>query len=564
MAEMRALRLGHVLLLLTLAGLLAWFVLLGPVVLGGPATYVWVSGVSMEPTLESGDLAIVRQAGAYRLGDVVAFRVPDGDPGAGGIVIHRIVGGSAAAGFVVRGDNKGTPDSWRPTDEDVVGKLWFTIPGGARHLGLIRDPALFGSAAAGLTVFLVLAGRGRRPKNGPEQEPLPAQPVPLGVEGGHLPRAWASPAPTPGGSRREWRHSLGLGVVLGLVLASVGGAAAALEVEGGTVQVFTLPVSIDAEPTSAIVDIKPEALHLGNEGEVVTAFIELPDDDAFDIDVSSVRLCVGFGDCGRDGVAATDPQWPPGQPQLKVQFSRGEVIALLAGIEAPAEVTLTVSGLVGTRTFVGSDVVGVVGPSADDLPMPTPSELQTPEPDPSATESPAPEPEYPSPAASSSPPPSPSNEPSETPSPPTETSSPEPAPVELPPPTIESTSPEPVTSPEQTPTVSPDVSPGPLDATSDLSVCPSESPIPEVSPRESRLPVAESCGQPPADPTTASPSPGLDLTPPPATDPASPSVSPAGAASDWAVVGAIPFLVILELRRRTRRHRHARRHRPLR
>lgn len=137
---------------------LAWFLLLRPSFLGGPVSWVRVTGVSMEPALEDGDLAIVRTEDSYRRGDIVAFRVPEGEPAEGGLVIHRIVGGSAANGFVVRGDNKRAPDLWKPTEAQIVGVLWFTVPGGGRLLGRLREPPTFASLAAALAVFTVLVG----------------------------------------------------------------------------------------------------------------------------------------------------------------------------------------------------------------------------------------------------------------------------------------------------------------------------------------------------------------------------------------------------------------------
>src|SRR6266566_1475858 len=50
---------------------------------------------------------------SYRPGDIVAYRVPAGDPASGARVIHRILRGSPAAGYVVQGDNKSQPDPWR-------------------------------------------------------------------------------------------------------------------------------------------------------------------------------------------------------------------------------------------------------------------------------------------------------------------------------------------------------------------------------------------------------------------------------------------------------------------
>jgi len=140
----------------------AWLLLFRPTFLGGPATYVMVSGVSMEPTLDSGDLVLVRQQRHYSSGDIVVFRVPKGEPGEGAAVVHRIVGGSPDEGFVMQGDNKQGPDPWRPTKDDVVGKLWFSAPGASRFLAVFQSPLPLAVLASGVAVFLVLVGKGEK------------------------------------------------------------------------------------------------------------------------------------------------------------------------------------------------------------------------------------------------------------------------------------------------------------------------------------------------------------------------------------------------------------------
>ena len=76
-------RLRHLPLLVTVAAFVGWFLLFAPTAVGGPATYIWVSGTSMEPTFMSGDVVILRRSDAYGIGDVVAYRVPAGNSGAG-------------------------------------------------------------------------------------------------------------------------------------------------------------------------------------------------------------------------------------------------------------------------------------------------------------------------------------------------------------------------------------------------------------------------------------------------------------------------------------------------
>jgi hypothetical protein len=71
-------------------------------------------------------------------------------------VIHRIVGGSAAAGFILRGDNAASSDLWRPKPEAILGSARMVIPGAVPVLLFARSPIVAASVSAGLAAFLVL------------------------------------------------------------------------------------------------------------------------------------------------------------------------------------------------------------------------------------------------------------------------------------------------------------------------------------------------------------------------------------------------------------------------
>ncbi len=58
---------------------LFWAHFLRPESLGGRAGYVLVSGQSMEPRYHTGDLVLVHRHASYRVGQVIAYRVPKGD-----------------------------------------------------------------------------------------------------------------------------------------------------------------------------------------------------------------------------------------------------------------------------------------------------------------------------------------------------------------------------------------------------------------------------------------------------------------------------------------------------
>ncbi|MCL6643785.1 MAG: signal peptidase I [Dehalococcoidia bacterium] len=123
------------------------WVLFAPPQLGGQASYVIVNGNSMEPGMRRGDLAIVRPADSYVPGDVVTYRHPDV-----GHVIHRIVEEQDGR-FILKGDHNDFEDSYRPTSNDIVGKLWLHIPGAGRLLWHLRSPLW-----AGLVLFIAFAG----------------------------------------------------------------------------------------------------------------------------------------------------------------------------------------------------------------------------------------------------------------------------------------------------------------------------------------------------------------------------------------------------------------------
>src|SRR5438094_6854398 len=110
---------------LAFVALLLWFCL--PQSVGGRAGWVLVSGTSMLPRLHTGDLVLVEHQPSYHDGEVIAYRVPKGQVGAGHVVIHRIIGGSGSTGWRMKGDNRTAPDLWYPTNRDVLGAKLLRI-----------------------------------------------------------------------------------------------------------------------------------------------------------------------------------------------------------------------------------------------------------------------------------------------------------------------------------------------------------------------------------------------------------------------------------------------------
>ena len=149
-------RLGRLVrLALVVLPLLGWAIWLRPEFAGGRVDYIIVGGQSMLPTLRGGDLVVVEQKSAYRVGDVVAYRIPSGIF-QGRRVIHRIVGGDPEQGFVLRGDNNDDDDLWQPRQVDIEGKLWLRLPAVGRPVALARSPATLAAVVGGFVFAFVM------------------------------------------------------------------------------------------------------------------------------------------------------------------------------------------------------------------------------------------------------------------------------------------------------------------------------------------------------------------------------------------------------------------------
>jgi signal peptidase I len=152
-----------------LVAALVWWAVAPPQV-GGTTRYVVVSGISMQPTFYTDDLAVIRQAGSYRVGDVIAFRSPT----VNAVLLHRVVAANAT-GFTTKGDNNGwiDPDHIRTTA--IVGKVVLTVP---KAGGVLSSPVAAIVAAMILIVLLALpTTQPRTPSPSTEREPRAPAPT---------------------------------------------------------------------------------------------------------------------------------------------------------------------------------------------------------------------------------------------------------------------------------------------------------------------------------------------------------------------------------------------------
>lgn len=135
-----------------------------PVALGGKTSYVIVTGQSMLPTLQEGDLVVLR-SGEYEVGDVVSYE-PFADIPAQ--VIHRIIETKPDGTFVLQGDNNNFIDPYFPTSADVNGQLLFFIPKIGSVAQFLGNPLVWGSLlliAGALLLYESSPSEPEKPKN---------------------------------------------------------------------------------------------------------------------------------------------------------------------------------------------------------------------------------------------------------------------------------------------------------------------------------------------------------------------------------------------------------------
>jgi signal peptidase I len=141
---------------LALVGVVALFglwVFLAPTKLGGSTTYSITDGISMKPLLVKNDLALVRTASNYRVGNIVLYQSqvlhrP---------VLHRIIL-IQNGNYFFKGDNNDFVDHGYATRSELVGKLWIHVPWVGSVLGWFAKPFHAALLAGSAAMVIVMTG----------------------------------------------------------------------------------------------------------------------------------------------------------------------------------------------------------------------------------------------------------------------------------------------------------------------------------------------------------------------------------------------------------------------
>jgi signal peptidase I len=125
-----------------------------------------VMSASMSPTIETGDLVVMRRIdGAPRVGDVIAVPVPEGARARYGYppeVIHRIVRIAPDGRITTKGDARDKPDPFTVRRSEVRAEVVATVPAAGRVLSFLTSTLGLVWIAGGVLLLVVLPVVDRR------------------------------------------------------------------------------------------------------------------------------------------------------------------------------------------------------------------------------------------------------------------------------------------------------------------------------------------------------------------------------------------------------------------
>ena len=85
---------------------------------------------SMAPAINTGDVILTVPVSRKepQIDDVIAYQAKRFNGEKVAVFSHRIIDGDIENGFIVKGDANKSPDAQKPTGEDILGVVFFTIP----------------------------------------------------------------------------------------------------------------------------------------------------------------------------------------------------------------------------------------------------------------------------------------------------------------------------------------------------------------------------------------------------------------------------------------------------
>jgi len=81
---------------------------------------------SMEPTIKTGAVVVVKPLNDYKIGDIITFGTPGKTPTTHRIYDITVVGGKPI--YITKGDANNAPDQKTVNKSEIIGKVLFKVP----------------------------------------------------------------------------------------------------------------------------------------------------------------------------------------------------------------------------------------------------------------------------------------------------------------------------------------------------------------------------------------------------------------------------------------------------
>jgi signal peptidase len=124
-----------------------------------------ISSDSMKPRLNINDVVIVKkgyESSQYKKGNIITFIREDGE-----IITHRIeriVERNSVKYYITKGDNNELEDEYTITDNDIIGKVIYTMPKLGLFMKLLKNKLFFAFCIFCLILIIIIDNNNRKKK----------------------------------------------------------------------------------------------------------------------------------------------------------------------------------------------------------------------------------------------------------------------------------------------------------------------------------------------------------------------------------------------------------------
>jgi len=124
------------LLIVVISTVAFYFIISNYNVISGIKTFVVKSG-SMEPTIMTGDIVVIKRQDHYKIDDVVTFTKHGGS-----VVTHRLVEHDSkdSSKFITKGDANRDKDGDAISEDQIMGRVVLDIPRAGYYVVFIKTP----------------------------------------------------------------------------------------------------------------------------------------------------------------------------------------------------------------------------------------------------------------------------------------------------------------------------------------------------------------------------------------------------------------------------------------